>query len=201
MKIRLATIDDRKALAQIHTAALGYTFLGKLGTSYLSEIHYKNVLSNPQSFTFVAETEKGIDGFVTFSINGYEFENQLKSNRLQSLPYLALAAIKAPWIVKDVFAMLVGSQIEFIPPWSETVFKRSELFTISVNPKTQSKGLGSALIEAGILELKKRVADYNGCYVKTDTDRAEKFYSKNGFVKIGSEKRGQTRFSILVTNN
>ena len=94
------------------------------------------------------------------------------------------------------FAALVGTRIQMQdgrtslpePPLPE-------IYLMAVRKNRQGQGLGGRLIHEGVDRLRGR---YRSCMVRTDKEDACRFYSRNGFVKFGLEKRGGRRFFLLV---
>ena len=193
--LRLATESDVTGLAAIQVEALPKDLLPRLGRRFLENCFYPAVLACPDAFILVEEREDDIDGFCIFVGDTGALTREILSRGLGLLSAILIRSFKDPGIM-FAFAALVGTRIQMQdvrtslpePPLPE-------IYLMAVRKNRQGQGLGGRLIHEGVDRLRGR---YRSCMVRTDKEDACRFYSRNGFVKFGLEKRGRRRFSLLV---
>jgi GNAT superfamily N-acetyltransferase len=63
---------------------------------------------------------------------------------------------------------------------------------LCVSPDCQSNGLGAAALAAGMAEMSRRCGSQHPAVLNTYSERARRFYTRAGFVEIGSHQAGRT---------
>ncbi|TCD17634.1 GNAT family N-acetyltransferase [Pedobacter psychrodurus] len=185
--IRPAQPTDAEAVVPLIIQAMG-TLANKLTNSddveVINEIfkHFFQQRGNQYSYenTLVFEDE----GKVLGSINAYD-GSKLPELRQPFLAYLA-----------------EHHQANNTNQGTETQSGEFYLDTISVNPKTQGKGIGKQLIKAGIDWAKQLGHHHIGLLVEQNNDRALKLYQNMGFA-IQNEKEfmgGLYHHMVFTTN-
>ena len=134
-------------------------------------------MEDKDSGIIVAEENGKLVGFIAFSNDYPRFYKGLIKNHLIKFAICSLgAAIRLPSFIKRLFGAFKKS---------ESVVKTEkyvELASICVDPKIESKGMGSDLID-----YLKSIVDFNTyAYINLETDAegndgVNKFYVKNGF--------------------
>lgn len=74
--------------------------------------------------------------------------------------------------------------------WKETFKKRGTFARIGVSPNYQNKGVGTALVDFVLKELKSQGFDGVRILVGSQNTNAIKLYTKFGFVNCGKVERG-----------
>lgn len=165
-----------QAIAQLHKRAFPSFFLTQLGIPFLTTL-YAGYMEDNDSGIIVAENNGRIIGFIAYSKEYSHFYKGLIKNHLIKFAFCSLgAAIKHPSFIKRLLGAFQKS---------DSVVKDEkyvELSSICVDPRIESKGLGSKLIDylKGIVDFKTYA------YINLETDAednegANHFYVKNGF--------------------
>lgn len=165
-----------KAIANLHKRAFPSFFLTQLGTSFLRTL-YMGYMEDRNSGIIVAEDDKRLVGFIAYSKDYPSFFKGLIKNHLIKFGFCSLgAAVRHPSFIKRLLGAFQKS---------ESVVKNEqyvELASICVDPKIESRGIGSALID-----YLKTIVDFKTfAYINLETDAkandgVNKFYVKNGF--------------------
>ena len=165
-----------QAIARLHKRAFPTFFLTQLGVPFLTTL-YTGYMEDKNSGIIVAENKGRIIGFIAYSKDYSRFYKGLMKNHLIKFAFCSLgAAIRHPSFIKRLLGAFKKS---------ESVVKEEqyvELSSICVDPRIESKGLGSKLID-----YLKGIVDFNTyAYINLETDAEENeganhFYVKNGF--------------------
>ncbi len=174
----LKRADQRtiQTIAELHKRAFPSFFLTQLGIPFLMTL-YTGYMEDKESGIIVAESKGKIIGFIAYSKDYSRFYKGLIKNHLIKFAFCSLgAAIKHPSFIKRLLGAFKKS---------DSVVKKEkyvELSSICVDPRIESRGLGSKLIDH-----LKGVVDYSTfAYINLETDAddnegANHFYIKNGF--------------------
>lgn len=165
-----------KSIAELHKKAFPAFFLTQLGLPFLRTL-YAGYLEDPDSGIIVAEENNQLIGFIAYSNDYPRFYKGLMKNHLLKFALCSVcAAIRHPSFIKRLLGAFKKS---------ESVVKNEryvELASICVDPKIESRGVGSSLID-----FLKNIVDFNTyAYINLETDAdenevANRFYLKNGF--------------------
>ena len=165
-----------QTIAELHKRAFPAFFLTQLGISFLKTL-YTGYMEDENSGIIIAERKGRIIGFVAYSKDYSAFYKGLIKNHLFKFAFCSLgAAIRHPSFIKRLLGAFKKS---------DSVVKEEkyvELSSICVDPRIESRGLGSKLIDY----LKKKVDFNEYAYINLETDAddnegANHFYRKNGF--------------------
>ncbi|MBP1573087.1 MAG: GNAT family N-acetyltransferase [Oscillospiraceae bacterium] len=164
-------------IARLHMIAFPNFFLTQLGFSFLNTL-YTGYAEDEDSGLIVAETKGRIIGFIAYS-NDYSkfYKGLIKNHIIKFAACSAVAAVKHPSYIKRLLGAFKKS---------DAVKKEEryvELASICVDPRIESKGIGTALID--YLKCKVDFSKYAYINLETDAennDGANHFYRKNGFV-------------------
>lgn len=165
-----------QAIARLHKRAFPTFFLTQLGVPFLTTL-YTGYMEDKNSGIIVAENKGRILGFIAYSKDYSRFYKGLIKNHLIKFAFCSLsAAVRHPSFIKRLLGAFKKS---------DSVVKEEkyvELSSICVDPRIESKGLGSKLID-----YLKGIVDFNTyAYINLETDAdnnegANHFYVKNGF--------------------
>lgn len=165
-----------QAIARLHKRAFPAFFLTQLGIPFLTTL-YTGYMEDRDSGIIVAESKGRIIGFIAYSKDYSRFYKGLIKNHLFNFAFCSLgAAVRHPSFIKRLLGAFKKS---------DSVVKEEkyvELSSICVDPRIESKGLGSKLID-----YLKGIVDFNTyAYINLETDAEENeganhFYVKNGF--------------------
>ena len=163
-------------IAELHKKAFPSFFLTQLGVVFLSTL-YQGYMEDKDSGIIVAETNGEIIGFIAYSRDYSHFYKELLKNHLLRFAFCSfVASIKHPSFIKRLLGAFKKSDAV------KKEEKYVELSSICVDPKIESKGIGSKLIS-----YLKEMIDFNTyAYINLETDAvnnevANHFYKKNGF--------------------
>ena len=180
-KITIRELDnpEKKQLERIaflHMKAFPDFFLTQLGFTFLKTL-YTGYAEDENSGIIVAERKDRIIGFIAYSNDYSMFYKGLIKNHLVVFALCSVcAAIRHPSFIKRLLGAFKKS---------DSVKKEEkyvELASICVDPRIESKGVGSALIR----HLKDNVDFNRFAYINLETDAdgndaANSFYCKNDF--------------------
>lgn len=165
-----------QTIAELHKKAFPTFFLTQLGIPFLKTL-YTGYIKDKNSGIIVAENKDRIVGFIAYSKDYSSFYKGLIKNHLFKFAFCSLgAAIKHPSFIKRLLGAFKKS---------DSVVKEEkyvELASICVDPRIESRGLGSKLID-----YLKGIVDFDVyAYINLETDAddnegANYFYVKNGF--------------------
>lgn len=165
-----------QTIAELHKKSFPTFFLTKLGIPFLKTL-YTGYIEDKNSGIIVAENKDRIVGFIAYSKDYSSFYKGLIKNHLLKFAFCSLgAAIKHPSFIKRLLGAFKKS---------DSVVKEEkyvELASICVDPRIESRGLGSRLID-----YLKGIVDFDVyAYINLETDAddnegANYFYVKNGF--------------------
>lgn len=154
------------------------------------EEYYANLIANSDISLVAIDEDEQCAGFV---IAGYSVSQGTRKFTRDNKIYLAMLLLLNPSILLTKLhgrvCSLVGS--------SEASFAKFRLLSISVNPSSQSSGVGSAMLTFFEERLREMNVDYYGLSVKGDNTNAIRFYEKNGFIEE-KEDMGSRYFYKLV---
>jgi len=176
--IRTLKAEDVAAVVMIHQNAFPGFFLTFLGPRFLKEF-YAAFLQESTSIALVdRDSESGrILGFVVGTIQPSGFFKRLLKRRWWAFCFASLGALmrkpaSAPRVLRALFYR--GS-----PPGGHD---RALLSSIAVDPGSGGRGLGKALVESWVEEVRKR--GMPGCYLTTDAvgnEPVNRFYERCGW--------------------
>lgn len=168
--------DTINEVVDVHMHSFQGFFLTFLGRGFLRQL-YRGFAEHPDSGLLVAEENGKVIGFLAYSRNMSAFYKYLIKKHLISFAFYALGGfLRRPKIFFRLIRAFTYSK-EAKRPESYI-----ELSSIGVNPKSDSMGIGTRLIDM----LKNCVEHTQAGYIKLETDadnneKANRFYKKNGF--------------------
>ena len=171
-----AVAQSLNDIAMIHKLAYhGDHFSSRFSVSRLEE-YYANLIVN-SDLSLVAIDEDGLcAGFV---IAGYGVSQGVRKFTRDNKAYLATLLLLNP----SILLAKVQSWVRSLIGKSEPSFAKFRLLSISVNPVSQSSGVGSAMLDFFEERLREMNVKCYGLSVKGDNTGAIKFYRRNGFIQ------------------
>lgn len=176
--VRPLNVKDLAAVVRIHQNAFPGFFLTFLGPRFLKEF-YTAFLEEINSIALVYQEPKSgrILGFVVGTILPSGFFKRLLKRRWWAFCLASLSAVfRKPTSVPRIFRALF---YRGTPPSGKV---RALLSSIAVDPDSGGRGLGKALVESWVEEVRKR--GMPGCYLTTDAegnDTVNHFYERCGW--------------------
>lgn len=180
MVLKILKIDHKhiSQIVDVHMKAFPNFFLTFLGPGFLKEF-YNSFTYDSAGIGFVAVDGERNDvlGVIVGPLvpDGY-FKRLLKKRWYAFCLASVAAVLKRPTITKRLFhALFYRGQAPPGPP-------RALLSSIAVTPEVQGRGVGRALVERWVRQVKRR--GITGCYLATDAnnnDKINNFYQKLGW--------------------
>lgn len=182
MEIRSISNIEKEAIndiVSIHLDTFQGFFLTFMGRGFL-KLMYRSYVEYNNSGVLVAFENENPIGFLAYSgdLSGL-YKYMIKKRLIPFAWYSMGAFFRKP----TVFMRLVRAFLK--PGEAKRGEKYVELASIGVDPTCKSKGVGSQLIDA--LKLMIDFDDYAYITLETDAvnnDGANRFYQKNGFVRV-----------------
>ncbi|WP_276947702.1 GNAT family N-acetyltransferase [Acetatifactor muris] len=175
-EINYTNRDYIKPIAELHMRAFPTFFLTQLGLSFLKTL-YAGYLEDEDSGIIIAVEKGKLIGFIAYSKDYPQFYKGLIRHHLFRFGVCSIGAVIChPSFIKRLLGAFKKS---------DSVVKEEkyvELASICVNPGTESRGVGTSLID-----YLKRKVDFNEySYINLETDAegndgVNKFYLKNEF--------------------
>jgi glycosyltransferase involved in cell wall biosynthesis/ribosomal protein S18 acetylase RimI-like enzyme len=134
--IRAGTIDDRRALADLHVRGIASGFLSSLGRGFLA-ILYSALIVDPHSAVFVAENDGNVVGFVAGTTDTVAFYRRFGRRHAISAGVRVLPRLR-PGLIRRV-----RETRSYGLDGHETV--PAELLSMSVAPAARGRGLANRL--------------------------------------------------------
>ena len=175
--LKTASTRDSKQIAEIHIEAFPGFFLTFLGKGFLQHL-YAGFIQHQDSGVLIAKEGEQIFGFLAYSNDLSKFYSfLLKKYFIVFAWYGFIGAIKSP---KSILRILRALSYATAAKQDE---KYIEISSIAVDPKIQTKGIGSQNISS----LVEKVQDTGVSIIRLETDsvgndKANSFYQKNGFI-------------------
>ena len=184
--VRPATRKDAGAVALLHTAEIPTGFLTTLGPRFLRRLYARAVVA-PRSFVLVGGRDD-IDGFVAAVESTSAFYRDfMVHDALVAGVATAPALLRAPGRVWETFRY--GSTHEATLP-------AAEILSIAVAPEARGHGLGRALLDAALHELRSRGVNSARVVTAVDNGPALRMYEAAGF-----HRRTRTEVHAGVTQD
>lgn len=140
-------------------------------------VEYNMLLIQYSDLFLIATNEE--EGIVGYIISGTSVAKGVKKFIDQNKIYISFLMIKNPnFLFQKLYAKIFS--YFFSSKNNKTKFR---LFSISVDPTFQSKGVGGKMLDYFELQLKKLKVKSYGLSVRNKNAKAIKFYSRNKFIK------------------
>jgi ribosomal protein S18 acetylase RimI-like enzyme len=175
--IKGASVEDSSAIARLHKVGIDQGFLSKQSDDFLSAL-YRHLIKN--EIVFVAKKDDHVVGFVAGTLTTSGLFKKFLLNNIPLLIKFAISNIFSVSFIKKCFETLFSPmKID-----SDAGKGLPELLSIVVDSQFAGIGTGQKLVEALDAEFLKRGINKYKVIVGSSL-KANKFYLKNGFEKIG----------------
>lgn len=179
--------DQATAIARLHVHGISKGFLSRMGETVLADL-YAAIDANRLGFVFVAIDADGeVAGYVAGATSvGALYRSIVIRHGWRYIFQVARYALRP--------RMLMGIiESVFYPAKTATRYPDAELLSIVVRDNARGTGVADELLEALKEELTARGCDRFKLTVGSGLDRANAFYRKHGFKKVGTiESHGRT---------
>ncbi|MFQ5443818.1 MAG: GNAT family N-acetyltransferase [Nitrospinales bacterium] len=110
---------------------------------------------------------------------------------------MAKIALFHPGLIGQAFSIFLGAKIR-LDNSGPNLSDCAEISFLATEPASQGLGIGTQIVEKGLNSLQLLSPNAKGCFVKTSSSNAKKFYEGLGFRPYGEEIRGGKTFEILI---
>lgn len=178
--IREARPADVRRIARLHLETFHGFFLSDLGAGFL-RVLYRDLAAKSEGILLVAESGRGIDGFVAGVVDEVRYFAALRRRRFfQFLGAAAMAALRHP---KDVVPRLWRARNRSTAV--EASDSPATLLSIGVSPRKQGGGVGSSLVREFESTLRMRqIQTYSLNTDAVNNSRTIDFYTAQGLCAI-----------------
>jgi GNAT superfamily N-acetyltransferase len=190
VSIRATSERDSASLSVIHCQALTGSLLARLGAAFLQNVFYPELIKRHDVIAFTLLTDCVPAGFAIYGKTLDVLPNILKSMKFKIAATVMQRIFIDPMLLWECLFANKG-EVSVVPSGAGI-----HLGFIAISPHIQGEGLGSDLL----LTSGNMAMEHFGipCInVETRTQRALRFYLRNGFVHTGSKKRGSSEFYCL----
>lgn len=173
---RPAQPHEAAAVAALHASELTEGFLVSLGVPFLRRL-YLRVVRSPGSFVLVTGERERIDGFIAVSERtGRLYREFLLRDGLVAGLAAAPAVLRAPRRTWETFRYGASASAgPDLPP--------AEVLAVAVASDARGHGLGGALTEAALAELRRRGVCAARVVTASDNASAIRMYERAGFAR------------------
>ena len=180
IQVRPTTADEVSDVVRLHRLVLGYTLNAELGEPHLRRL-YRGLLVSSHGVVLRAhddgETQKPIIGFVSGTDDAAALQSDLiRTPGTRILLSLALGLAWRPWLVGKLIAQTLVNR----PVIHQGKLVTASLLTIGVRPDYGRKGIGHQLVEALIVEFRRRGVRHFHLNTKSNNEHARRFYQGLG---------------------
>jgi ribosomal protein S18 acetylase RimI-like enzyme len=170
---RFATPSDADAIAALHADSIDEGFLVVLGRPFLERL-YRRVTGGDGSFVVVSDESAGmVNGFVAVAENTRQlYRDFLRHDGLRAGWVGAPAILRHPWKVFETLRYGVGG---------DSTVPGAEILSTAVASERRGKGIGRALVEAAMTELRRRGIEHAHVVTAAGNDAAHQTYMHCGF--------------------
>ena len=177
--INIAESGQASSLAALHSKTLTEGFLSRLGTSFLKSLY--TFLIKHEIVLVYTEGEK-VTGFVSCSVNTAGMMKKFLISSPKGISSIAWNLIKNPFLIKSLVETFLAPSKSTKTEIYTVELPHTELLSISVDPDAQKNQIGTQLIEALEIILRKKGIKKYKVVAGESLAGANKFYLKNGFV-------------------
>lgn len=180
LEIRKLTNELLEDVVSMHLAGMGYTLNAKLGRSHLRRL-YEAMSSDPTCFVGVAISRERPVGVISGSVDAGRFAlGVLRRMHPFRLLRLGVAMLLRPRLIWLLFQ---GNSIA-APVYLDSAELRAVLTAIVVDPGTQRKGVGRALVSAFEDFLRQAHVQAYRLDTQIANEHARRFYGGLGFEEV-----------------
>lgn len=167
-------------IIRIHLMGMGYTLNSRLGRDHMRFL-YQTIAGDPDGYAGVALEGERPAGVITGVLDSAKFTTRL----FLRMPAARIAATALRLLFKPALLReWRKGQVIAAPVSIGSAEVRAVLTAIVVDPETQGKGIGRALVEAFEKYLLKSGVFAYRLDTLTKNERAIRFYRELGFVEV-----------------
>ncbi|MCK4658996.1 MAG: GNAT family N-acetyltransferase [Phycisphaerae bacterium] len=182
-RIRLATRDDLSVLADIHAAGMPRDFLVRLGRTFQTKVLFPTMLAASGTCLYVAQEGGKVRGFLVTRLGfGGVISEVLAHHPVWMLVSCVAAALRHPSLLRDAVSVLAQVRKRGAEP---EVPASAELFLMAVDPRARRRGVGRALVEHSVTQLRAGGITTYRVLPHADNKSAKRFYEDTGFTETG----------------
>lgn len=174
--------NDFSAVAELLANTLNDSLLQKLGKPFIEHDFLPHAQQVTGLFNYTCHLNGEIVGYALFSYPEIAIK-QLASKLIYQIAKTTLKkALFSPGLFLELISSFRNKSIleKPIPDLHKTIY----LVYLAIDSSIQSRGIGSKFLTNCLTEL-----SISDCIVETYSNKARKFYEKNGFRTIGKRKR------------
>lgn len=196
--LRKMQSSDVDQVVQVHLSSFQGFFLTFLGPRFLASL-YAYIVSSPDGVGYVAMDGGHIIGFVCGTTQPSGFYRRFFFKRWpEVISSVLLTAIRKPTIMPRLVWRVLS------PPQASPEPGTATLMSIAVHPEYLNKGIGRALVQAFLSEIRQRgMQRVNLTTDKDNNDAVNAFYQRLGFRIVRSfvtpEARRMNEYAINLT--
>ena len=201
--IRQATLTDLEKIAKVHIQCFPDSFSTVLGRDHgyrLLSSYYKEYMDGKPELFLVSESDGEINGFCMGYLVGRQdySKSYIKHNAIGLTAQMIKLLLSGNKAARDKVKSLVkkNDDICYLDKSFDRVQanEKVDLLSICVLPAARGSGTANVLIKEFENRGKLLGRDYCVLTVKTNNDRAIRFYEKNGFVL---RKKTKDKMSLI----
>jgi len=206
--IRGVTEEDLQRISLIHQRAFPGSALTKLGIDTIRRYYHWQLTGPHDCYSIIAENGQNSIGFCFGGVFRGALGGFLKKNQ----SFLFWRVLTHPWLLfNEIFRDRItialrslrifpqGKQTSFLPQTRKV--KSYGILSIAVDPHTQSRGVGRALMSAAETDAIEKGFQQMHLSVSSKNQQAINFYSGLGWVKKGDPWAGSMIKTLVKDNN
>jgi ribosomal protein S18 acetylase RimI-like enzyme len=167
--------DDVRQAADLHAVRISEGFLARLGPRFLRRL-YRRVRSSPDAFLLVAVEDGEVVGFLAGATDVHRLYRS----------FVARDAIVAATVAAPQLARSLPRAFETLRyPADRAELPSAEILAVAVDSWSVGQGVGRALVDAGLAELRSRGVDRAKVVAGADNAAAIHLYQGAGFARHG----------------
>lgn len=168
-------------VASLHYQTITQGFLTKLGERFL-EILYHFLIQHEQIFVY--KEDKQILGFISCALSSTSIMRRFVFSSPKGILRILLVLLKNPKLLKQLWETFQAPSLSKSSSEVNLDIPETELLSICVSQKAQQGGIGSKLLHALEIELKRSGINCYKVIAGEKLEGANRFYQKNGFVLV-----------------
>lgn len=176
-----ANKSDSQLLAKLHLQTITQGFLSKLGIEFLQSLYTFLIR---KELVMVYKENSQIKGLISCAISSRSIMKRFIFDHPLIFFLIITTLLKKPKLIKPLWETYRAPVLSKSNNELEYQIPETELLSISVNPNAQKKSIGTQLLQALEIELKKRNVFRFKVIAGEQLEGANSFYLKNGFVLI-----------------
>lgn len=192
MTVRVAVPEDTRRVAELHAERITDGFLTQLGPHFLQRL-YRRVVKSPHAFLLVAVEDDEVAGFLAGASDLHRLYRSFVAR-----DGVAAAVMTGPRLLRSLPQVLETSRY----PSGTDDLPTAEILSMAVGAEYARRGLGRALVAAGVAEFQRRGMDAAKVVIAEANGSSLRLYEEAGFARCRqiAVHRG-TVSEVLVWNS